>query len=91
MRKEAPLSEFKRKDGMISLEHCQERISYVDCILLFSTSRVYRGRYQKINSFEKFVFNQAGKVQNSSEFFLFIFHRSLRCGRERNVNTMHRL
>ena len=24
MRKEAPLSEFKRKDGMISLEHCQE-------------------------------------------------------------------
>ena len=24
MRREAPLSEFKRKDGMISLEHCQE-------------------------------------------------------------------
>ena len=29
MRKEAPLSEFKRKDGMISLEHCQEMNFYV--------------------------------------------------------------
>ena len=29
MRKEAPLSEFKRKDGMISLEHCQEWSFYV--------------------------------------------------------------
>jgi len=24
VRKEDPLLEFKRKDGMISLEHCQE-------------------------------------------------------------------
>ena len=29
MRKEAPLSEFKRKDGMMSLEHCQERIFFM--------------------------------------------------------------
>jgi len=29
MRKDAPLSELKRKDGMISLEHCQEWILFM--------------------------------------------------------------
>ena len=36
MRKEAPLSQFKRKDGMISLEHCQEWIFVLSVFLIMT-------------------------------------------------------
>lgn len=48
MRKEDSLSEFKRKDGIISLEHCQEWI-FVCCNTLFQKKHLTHKRVDYSN------------------------------------------